>query len=287
MRSILLLFFLSLPFAFSQDITLAVAGDIACAPGETASAETCQMMATSELIVKAKVDAVLALGDEQYPGGSLEHFKASYDLSWGKFKDKTYPAIGNHEYGSLGAGYFNYFGAVAGEWNKGYYSFDLGSWHLIALNSNCWAVGGCGETSGQVAWLQDDLRTHSNPCTLAFWHHPRFSSGPHGNDDEVATFWDVLQAANTEIILNGHDHLYERFAPQRSDGTATSDGIRQFTVGTGGKELYRIKKETSNREFVNDRNFGVLFLTLRDSGYAWEFKTITGETLDAGEGNCR
>lgn len=244
------------------------------------------MLATSELIVNANVDAVLALGDLQYPGGALSDFEASYALSWGKFKDKTYPAIGNHEYGSLGQGYFDYFGAVAGERNKGYYSFELSAWHVVSLNSNCWAVGGCAEDSTQGAWLQADLAAHTNKCTLAFWHHPRFSSGPHGDNADTVGLWNILAQNNAEIILNGHDHLYERFAPQFSDGTASEEGIRQFTIGTGGKELYRIKKETPNREFVADRNFGVLFLNLREDSYAWEFKTIAGEILDAGEGVC-
>jgi acid phosphatase type 7 len=274
-------------FVFARDVLIAAAGDIACPPGVEVTSESCQMMATSDLILKAKVDAVLALGDTQYPDGSLAEFEASYAPSWGRFKDKTYPAIGNHEYLNLGQGYFDYFRAVAGERTKGYYSLELGDWHIISLNSNCWAIGGCGESSPQGKWLASDLEAHPTKCTLAFWHHPRFSSGKHGNDTEVAGFWNLLIGAGAEIILNGHDHLYERFAPQLGDGTASEDGLRQFTVGTGGRVLYRLERETPNRDFANDRNFGVLFLTLRESSYAWEFRTIAGETLDAGEGTCR
>lgn len=285
MKYIFLLLFLT-QFVFAQDVTIATAGDIACPLDSEPSSESCQMMATSELILEAEVDAVLVLGDTQYPGGALSDFEASYALSWGRFKDKSYPAIGNHEYGALGQGYFDYFGAVAGEFTKGYYSFDLGSWHILALNSNCWAIGGCGEDSPQGQWLKNDLESHPTTCTLAFWHHPRFSSGKHGDDTEVTGFWNLLTNANADIILNGHDHLYERFAPQLSDGTASENGLRQFTVGTGGRSLYRIEKETPNQEFANDRNFGVLFLTLRENSYGWEFKTISGEVLDAGEDTC-
>jgi acid phosphatase type 7 len=289
---LLLLLFLS-QSVLAQEVTVAAAGDIACPPKKAATSESCQMSATSNLILNAevvlntKVDAVLALGDLQYPGGSSADFEGSYTPSWGRFKDKTYPAIGNHEYGSLGIGYFDYFGEVAGARDKGYYSFDLGAWHLVSLNSNCWAVGGCAENSSQGKWLQQDLAQSSSQCTLAFWHHPRFSSGPHGNDEEVSGLWTILANNKAELILNGHDHIYERFAPQLSDGTSSPDGIRQFTVGTGGVELYRIEKETPNREVVDDRNFGVLFLTLKEEGYTWKFVTIAGETLDEGKGTCR
>jgi acid phosphatase type 7 len=274
-------------FVVAQDVIIAAAGDIACPLGGEPTSESCQMMATSELILNEDVDAVLVLGDIQYPGGALSDFQASYDLSWGRFKDKTYPAIGNHEYGTLGQGYFDYFGAVAGERTKGYYSFDLGAWHLVSLNSNCWVIGGCGEDSAQGTWLEADLAAHTNKCTLAFWHHPRFSSGPHGDDPNVTGLWNILAQHEADLILNGHDHIYERFAPQLSDGSSSENGIRQFTIGTGGRELYRVKKETPNREFVQDRSFGVLFLTLKKDGYTWEFKTIAGETLDAGEEVCK
>jgi acid phosphatase type 7 len=274
-------------FVVAQDVIIAATGDIACPLGGEPTSESCQMMATSELILNEDVDAVLVLGDIQYPGGALSDFQASYDLSWGRFKDKTYPAIGNHEYGTLGQGYFDYFGAVAGERTKGYYSFDLGAWHLVSLNSNCWVIGGCGEDSAQGTWLEADLAAHTNKCTLAFWHHPRFSSGPHGDDPNVTGLWNILAQHEADLILNGHDHIYERFAPQLSDGSSSENGIRQFTIGTGGRELYRVKKETPNREFVQDRSFGVLFLTLKKDGYTWEFKTIAGETLDAGEEVCK
>jgi acid phosphatase type 7 len=281
-----LVFCLLASFSIAQEVTIAAAGDISCTTGKAPGDESCRMMATSDLILNANVDAVLALGDLQYPDGTLYDFENSYALTWGRFKDKTYPAIGNHEYGNLGQGYFAYFGERAGAPDKGYYSFDLGTWHLVALNSNCWAVGGCTEDSPQGVWLREDLTAHANRCTLAFWHHPRFNSGKHGDNADTVGLWNILTERKAEVLLHGHSHIYERFAPQLSDGTPSADGLRQFIVGTGGVNLYRIEKETPNSEFTNDRNFGVLFMTLKEGSYDWKFVNIAGETLDAGEGIC-
>jgi len=274
--------------ASAQSVTVAAAGDIACDPNHgTASGNACQMQATSDLILAAGADAVLALGDLQYPGGELNGFRRSFDASWGRLDDILYPVPGNHEYLTRRAeGYYNYFRyhAVGA---PGYYSFDLGAWHVVALNSNCNAVGGCDAASPQVAWLQHDLAANQSTCTLAFWHQPRFSSGHHGSDTTYSAFWNVLAAAGTEIVLSGHDHHYERFAPQTSSGQPDPAGIRQFVVGTGGKGLRAVEQTERNSEAIVAGEFGVLFLTLNESDYAWSFVSITGETSDYGAGLCR
>ena len=228
-----------------SSITIAAVGDIACNPDSSAfnsgkgTEKHCRMQAVADQIAAVNPAAFLPLGDVQYEKGELWQFEESYDLSFGKFKDITYPAIGNHEYlTDNAAGYFNYFGEAAGDPNKGYYSYDLGNWHIITLNSNCSKVGGCRETSPQAQWLKKDLAEHPTDCTLAYWHNHRFSSSKRGNDDDYIDFWDILYEAGAEIILVGHNHHYERFAPLKSNGELDKNqGIRQFVVGTGGKNL--------------------------------------------------
>ena len=181
---------------------------------------------------------VYTLGDNVYDSGTDAEFADCYNSSWGRHKARTRPIVGNHEYRTPGAsGYFKYFGAAAGESSKGYYSYDLGAWHIVALNSMCQNVGGCGATSPMVTWLKGDLATNPSSCTLAYWHHPVFSSGAeHGNNPKMIPSWDALYAAGADVVLSGHDHDYERFAPQTSSGVADPDrGIREFVVGTGGK----------------------------------------------------
>lgn len=275
---------------------VAAAGDIACDPRSSSynqgegTGDRCRMKATSDLLLDRKITAVLPLGDNQYESGSLGGFQISYDPTWGRVKEITRPVVGNHEYSTEGAyGYFRYFGAsVAGEWNKGYYSYNLGDWHLIALNSNCEYVGGCGEDSAQAQWLKADLEAHPNTCTLAYWHHPRFSSGPHGNHATYDAFWKILYEAGVEIVLNGHDHHYERFAPQSPAAEADRDrGIRQFVVGTGGKSLYSIEEIQPNSEVRNADTYGVLKLALRSKSYDWQFVPEKGKTFtDSGTGEC-
>ncbi len=270
------------------------AGDIACDPadasfnGGNGTATACRMKATSDLALALDPDAVLLLGDNQYEDGALAKYQASYDPTWGRLKAVTRPAPGNHDYGTTGAaGYFSYFGAAAGDPAKGYYSFDLGGWHLIALNSNCAPVGGCGPGSPQEQWLAADLAAHPGVCTLAYWHHPRFSSGPHGNDVTFQAFWTDLHAAGADLILNGHDHVYERFAPQDPAGAADpAQGLRQITVGTGGRNHTGFPLIRANSEVRNAAAFGVLKLTLHPSGYTWQFVTEEGVVADAGAGLC-
>lgn len=264
------------------------AGDIACEPPSLPYGSTCHEYATSELLASA--DLVLALGDIQYQDATLDKFLRSYDLSWGRFKERTRPAVGNHEYLTAGAaGYFDYFGSLAGERGKGYYSFDAGGWHFVALNSQCSAVGGCGPGSRQYEWLRADLAASKAPCTAAYWHHPRFSAGQYGNDSDYQAFWELLYADGAELALAGHDHSYQRYAPMTPNGQRDdARGIREFVVGTGGKNHYAVKSSTvPNREVAEDSTFGVLKLTLRANGYDWAFVPEAGETFtDAGTGVC-
>ena len=274
---------------------IAAAGDIACDAGATTAAQrrgishACRQEATAALLQAGRYAAILALGDIQYETGDVDEFRASYHASWGRQKRITYPAPGNHEYSTPGArGYFAYFGSRAGDPARGYYSFDVGSWHLIALNSNCGAVGGCGTSSPQGRWLRADLAAHRNACTLAYWHHPRFSSGLHGNNTTYDGFWRLLYAAGADLVLVGHDHDYERFGPQDPSGRADRPrGIRQFVVGTGGRSHYPLPKLAPNTQVRNGSTFGVLALTLHPDRYDWRFKPISGERFsDSGSDRC-
>ena len=265
-----------------QEAVLIGAGDIAdCS--DLAGAE-----ATAKLL-EANPGTVMALGDLAYPNGTPDDFKC-YHKTWGRVKDRTRPAVGNHEFHSTGASYyFQYFGAAAGDPKTGYYSYDLGSWHIVVLNSECQQVGGCEAGSSQEKWLRADLAAHPVGCTLAYFHKPRFSSGlNHGNDPEVGAFWQALYDYNAEVILNGHDHDYERFAPQDPGGNADPKrGIREFVVGTGGKNHREFGIRKSNSEVRNNHAFGVLKLTLKTTGYDWKFIPEAGKTFtDSGSGSC-
>jgi alkaline phosphatase len=231
--------------------------------------------------------AVLVLGDEQYPAGSGEGFAESFDPTWGRLKAVLRPSVGNHEYGTPQAkGYFDYFGAAAGKRGEGWYSFDLGGWHLISLNSNCDRVG-CGPDSPQLKWLRADLASHPNTCTLAYFHHPRFSSGPHGGDRKIGPIWDALYSAGADLVLNGHDHHYERFGPQRPDATPDSArGLREFIAGTGGKSHYPTVQPAQNSEVRRTGVYGVLKLSLYPSRYEWEFISTDGSFHDSGQAVC-
>ena len=265
-----------------KGVVLIGAGDIAdCS--DLAGAE-----ATAKLL-ESNPGTVMALGDLAYPNGTPEDFKC-YDRTWGRVKDRTRPAVGNHEFHSSDATYyFQYFGSAAGDPKTGYYSYDLGSWHIVVLNSECAEVGGCGAGSAEEKWLRADLSAHPAGCTLAYFHKPRFSSGlNHGNDPEVGAFWQALYDFNAELVLNGHDHDYERFAPQDPNGNADPKrGIREFVVGTGGKNHREFGIRKSNSEVTNNNTFGVLKLTLKAAGYDWKFIPEAGKTFtDSGSGNC-
>jgi hypothetical protein len=264
---------------------------VVVAAGDIADCRRESDEATARL-VRAINGTVLTLGDEAYPAGTAEDFRECYDPTWGWFKHRTKPVPGNHEYDTEGAeGYFEYFGKAAGDPDEGYYSYNLASWHLVALNSNCEQIGGCDESSPQVRWLKADLAANDDKgCTLAYMHHPRFSSGvKHGNTHYLKPLWEVLYEAEADVVLSAHEHNYERFAPQNPGGRADPErGIRQFVVGTGGgKGLYPILDPIANSEVHNDENYGVLKLTLNPESYDWRFVPVEGETFsDSGSARC-
>ena len=257
------------------------------AAGDIASCASSGDEATAELLANTR-GTVAALGDTAYPDGTAAQFRDCYAPSWGRFKSRTRPAVGNHEYNSPGAApYYAYFGASAGPAGKGYYSYDKGSWHVVVLNSNCWEVP-CAAGSAQERWLRADLAAHPSRCTLAYFHHPRFSSGAYGANSSVAPFWKALYEARAEVVLNGHAHNYERFAPQKPDGTlARKRGIRQFVVGTGGVSHGAFQTAQPNSQARNADTYGVLRLTLQRGGYGWNFKPVAGKTFaDTGSKSC-
>jgi hypothetical protein len=230
---------------------------------------------------------VFAAGDTAYPYGTAAQFRDCYGPTWGRWRLRTSPVPGNHEYYTTGAGpYFAYFGARAGVKGQGWYAEDLGTWRVYYLNANCTLVG-CGSTSAQVAWLRADLAANPRACVAAVWHQPLFSSGTHGGTGSVRPLWDALAAAGADVVLNGHDHDYERFAPQTSAGAADANGIREFVVGTGGGGLRPFATIAANSEVRNASTFGVLKLTLRAGGYDWRFVPVAGQSFtDAGSGAC-
>ena len=286
----------------AADPVIAAAGDIACSPssssfnGGAGTSTKCRQRYTSNLLVNAGLSGVLALGDEQYETGTFSSFTKSYDPSWGRLKPITYPAPGNHEYLTSGAkGYFDYFNGVgnftgrAGDRNKGYYSFDIGAWHLIALNSSdhCQYVA-CGKGSPQETWLRSDLAAHPTSCTLAFWHHPRFSSGHDGSASFMQPIFQDLYDANADVILGGHAHDYERFAPQDPKGQLDkSRGIRQFVVGIGGAFFTAFGSRIANSQVRSNSTYGVLMLTLHPTSYDWRFVPEGGKSFtDSGSDSC-
>jgi hypothetical protein len=293
--------------ARAADPVVAAAGDIACDTkseffnGGLGTEGHCRQRATSDLLVNAGLSAVLTLGDTQYHVGALSDFEASFHPSWGRVKPIIRPVPGNHEYGtSNAAGYFDYFNGEdrqrgpAGERGLGYYSFDLGSWHLVALNSVCDQVDrgavadGCAAGSPQEHWLRADLAAHRAQCTLAYLHSPRFNSGLRGNVLPTQAFWDALYEAGADLVLSGDAHDYERFAPQSPAGVADpARGIRQFVVGTGGVFFTGWSSVKPNSEVRQNRTFGVLFLTLRPGSYEWRFAPEAGKTFtDSGAAAC-
>lgn len=266
----------------SDAITLKAAGDICPALPQNCSG-------TAAMVLGANPDMVLTLGDNQYVTGALTEYMASYDLQWGQFKGLTRPTPGNHEWKTPSAqGYKDYFGPTVLTNGSTWYSFNIGGWHVVSLDSQCGSVGGCTTTSPQYAWLQQDLAADDRACTLAYWHRPRFSSGTsHGNFIGVQPFWDLLDAEGAELILNSHEHHYERFAPMSASGAMSPAGIRQFVVGTGGNCCYGFSATPVANSEVRITGFrGLLELTLEATSYSWRFIAVDGSVLDSGTGSC-
>ncbi len=264
----------------ATDPVLVGAGDIA----------TCGLVGDNRTarLLDGIAGRVFAAGDTAYPSGSAAQFRDCYDASWGRWRLRTSPAPGNHEYRTAGAsGYFGYFGSRAGVAGKGWYAYDLGTWRVYNLNANCTRVG-CGPSSEQVAWLAADLAAHPHACVAAVWHQPLFSSGEHGADPAVRTLWRTLDEAGADLVLNGHDHDYERFAAQDADGRADPHGMVSFVVGTGGADLRPFGAIAANSLVRDHSAHGVLKLTLRPDGYDFAFVPVPGATFrDSGSGTCR
>jgi hypothetical protein len=260
---------------------------ILLAAGDIASCRLDADSATATLLDRLP-GTVAALGDTAYQSGRPREFTECYEPTWGRHRERTRPAVGNHDYSTDdAAGYFDYFGPPAGTPGEGWYSYEVGDWHVVVLNSNCGRVS-CKAGSPQMAWLEGDLAASDARCTLAYWHHPRFSSGFHGSSASVRPFWQALWDAGAEIVLSGHDHDYERFTPLAPDGSPDAErGIREFVVGTGGAALRDFESPVQGSEVREAGTHGVLQLTLGEGRYEWRFIPVEGSSFtDSGSGSC-
>jgi acid phosphatase type 7 len=261
-------------------VTLIGAGDIASCDSRND--------ARTAALLDGEPGTVFTLGDNVYRRGTKWEFNNCYGPSWGRHLDRTRPAAGNHDYLTPEAGgYFGYFGGSAGLPGRGWYAYERGAWRIYVLNSNCSQVGGCYVGSRQERWLKADLAAHPHACVLAYWHHPLFSSGFHGSTAAVRGLWKTLYAAGADVVLNGHDHDYERFAPQDWHGAADPvRGLRQFVVGTGGTGLRPFETIQPNSDARSDESHGVLRLRLGDGWYRWRFLSVDGMYTDQGADTC-
>jgi calcineurin-like phosphoesterase family protein len=282
------LFFVALGVSCSSDVGPPPPGttNVLVGAGDIADCSSDGDEATAALL--DHIDGtVFTAGDNAYSDGSAANFSQCYEPSWGRHKGRTRPSPGNHDYHTTDAAdYYAYFGALAGDPGKGYYSYDLGDWHIISLNSNISMSAG----SVQEQWLRADLAASSLTCTLAYWHHPRFSSGTqHGSTSSAEPLWQALYDAGAEIVVSGHEHNYERFAPQTPGGVADpANGIREFVVGSGGTGHYNdLGTPLANSEVFEGSTFGVIKLTLGPGTYSWSFVPVAGATFtDSGTGSC-
>jgi 3',5'-cyclic AMP phosphodiesterase CpdA len=228
---------------------------------------------------------IFTAGDNAYMNGTAEEYRNCYNPHWGRHRARTFPSPGNHEYGQPGpAGYFGYYGAVAAPSAPGFYSVNLGAWHIVSLNTSI----PVDANSAQIQWLRADLTANKTACAAAIFHHPLFSSGDNGGSARIRDIWRVLHAFAVDVVISGHDHVYERFAPQDADGKLDiARGVRQFTAGTGGAKLYGFPRVEPNSE-VRGAAWGILRLALKSTDYAWEFIPVAGQAFrDSGTGTCR
>jgi len=268
----------SQPQNSDESVVLVGAGDIA----------NCEMLggarATAALLDEIE-GTIFTLGDHAYPRGTAQQFKDCYEPTWGRHKARTRPTLGNHDVATLrGVPYFEYFGDNAGPTGRGYYSYNLGAWHIISLNGT--AV--VDARSPQAEWLREDLAAHPTDCVLAYWHMPLWSSGPHGGTPEMKEVWKILYEQGADVVVNSHDHLYERFAPLNANGKPDPErGIRLFLVGTGGGGVYKLKKVAPHSEVQDNSTYGVLKFTLSKGQYAWQFIPMAGQKFtDSGTAVC-
>jgi hypothetical protein len=267
--------------------------EILLAAGDIAECPTTGDEATAKILDRFPEATIAPLGDVAYPHGSEANFEQCFDSSWGRHKDRMRPATGNHEFATKdAAGFYDYFGTAGGEFDKYYYSYDVGAWHVVVLNSDCWRVDGCELDDPQVQWLRADLRGSSRVCTLAYMHRPPFSSGRYGEPEDtqrVRPIWQTLYEEGVDVLLTGHEHSYERFTPMNAEGEPDDEGgVRLFVVGTGGGNLRNFKYDPlPTTEIRNDDTWGVLKLMLEADGYEWEFLPVEGKTfMDSGSGTC-
>lgn len=290
------------PEPVADHVLVAAAGGMACDPEDPefgegrGTATACRQRAVSDVAVAAEPDLVFGLGDYQYEEPKAASYAAVYDPSWGRLRDQTRPALGNQEYKVHAANtFFEYFGSHAGP-EKGWRSYQAGRWHVVVLNTNCTQVGGCQAGSEQARWLEADLAADDSACTVAYWHHPRFSTGLHGSDPRTRDLWTILQRHRVELVLAAHEHDYERFGRLDADGRPSATGVTSFVVGTGGQAHYtpddtegyaeRRRSETKSKVRIDD-TFGALLLALDPHGWSARFVDDSGAVRDRSSGTCR
>ncbi len=267
--------------------TIAAVGDIACEVGAEVTVGTCKQKQVAGAITRAKPDSVWLLGDIQYLNGELSQFRAKFGKDFAALRNRWRPAPGNHEYATTNAsGYYQFFGKAAGPYQRGFYSFDIGKWHVVSLNANCDKID-CSNTSFQAKWLRNDLKKNSKRCTAAYWHQPLFSSGKeHGNDPTVRPLWQILQSHHADLVLNGHDHDFEVFGRQDANAKRDPNGMIEIVAGTGGKSWYQFATVQPNSKVRIGNTFGFLSLTLNPRSFDRRYINTDSKVLARGSARC-